>query len=43
MSGTDSPAAAYPRVTMPERDWIHSGVESMCSQISALVTTRAGR
>ena len=29
--------------TMPERSRIHSSRESMCSQISALVTTRDGR
>ncbi len=40
---TDSSAFAKRRFLMPERDWIHSSVESIVSQISALLTTRSGR
>ena len=36
-------SAACRRSAMPERSRIHSSVESICSQISALVTMRAGR
>ncbi len=43
MSTTDSSGAAKRRVTMPDRSRIHSSVESMRSQISSLVTMRAGR
>jgi hypothetical protein len=43
MSISDSPSAAYRRVRMPERVWIHSSLESSTSQISSLVTTRSGR
>ena len=43
MSTTPSSAAAKWRVMMPDRSRIHSSEESMCSQISALVTTRDGR
>ncbi len=35
-------ALAKRRSLIPERDWIHSSLESICSQISALVTTRSG-
>ncbi len=43
ISITDSPSPAQPRVMMPERSRIHWSLESMCSQISSLVTTRRGR
>jgi hypothetical protein len=43
MSWIVSPGAAKCRVAMPDRVRIHSSVESMCSQISSLVTRRAGR
>ncbi len=43
ISITDSPSPAQPRVMMPERSRIHWSEESMCSQISSLVTTRRGR
>ena len=38
-----SSAPANRRVLIPERVWIHSSEESRTSQISSLVTTRAGR
>ena len=43
MSTTVSSGAANRRVMMPVRSRIHWSVESMCSQISSLVTTRSGR
>jgi hypothetical protein len=43
MSTTDSSGAAKRRETMPVRSRIHSSEESIRSQISAFVTTRAGR
>jgi hypothetical protein len=43
MSTTVSSGAANRRSMMPERCWIHSSEESMCRQISSLVTTRSGR
>ena len=43
MSMTDSSSPAQPRLMIPERSRIHSSEESMCSQISSLVTTRSGR
>src|SRR5665647_773814 len=42
MSTTVSSGAAKRRVMMPERSRIHWSEESMCSQISSLVTTRSG-
>ncbi len=43
MLTTDSSGPAQRRSMMPVRSRIHSSVESICSQISALVTTRWGR
>jgi hypothetical protein len=43
MSMTLSSGAAQRRLSMPERSRIHSSLESMRSQISALVTTLDGR
>lgn len=38
-----SSSEAQRRSLIPERVWIHSSLESICSRISALVTTRRGR
>jgi len=43
MSSTVSSSRAKRRDRMPDRDWIHSSLESRTSQISSLVTTRSGR
>ncbi len=43
MSAMVSSVAAKWRLRIPERVRIHSSVESMRVQISAFVTTRAGR
>ena len=43
MSMRLSSGPAKRRVRMPDRVWIHSSEESRTSQISSLVTTRAGR
>ena len=43
MNGRVSSASAQPRLTIPVRVRIHSSVESICSQISSLVTIRRGR